>query len=492
MNNRLLHYLLGICILTLTACANITTPTGGKKDITPPKRLTISPADSLKNTRLKKLELTFDEYITLNDAAKEVQISPLLTIQPTVTSINKKVVVKIPDTLLEDNTTYRISFNNAIRDLHENNPYPAYTYVFSTGTFFDSLQLSGKIINAATGLPDSSGTIIVLYNASENDSAIVRHAPKYITHVDGSGNFQFKGLPKKQFRVYAIKDANDNKMYDGESEMISFLDHFVMPGDSTEAPIVLKLFTEVDTTKKTTDSSTKINTRTGIGQTRSDVFSYTLAIDTSSKDKRTFDINNDLLVNFSRFPVINKDKVTLSYDSSNVNISESYNVVSDPANPNKLRLAVNWKENTLYTLRLAKGFAKDSAGTEVPPAKYIFRTKEDDDYGKISIRLPGKYKGSSFVLQVMADNDTIYQKAVTDTTIDLTRLKPAKYSFRIIEDRNKNGKWDPGNLFGKVQPEEVIPYSGGLLILRSGWENIVDFEPKQEPKKQTDRSSIKK
>ena len=487
MNNRFLHYLLGISVLTAVGCANITTPTGGKKDITAPKRLTISPADSLRNTRVKKIELTFDEYITLADAAKEVQISPLLSIQPVVTNTNKKVIVKIADSLLEENTTYRISFNNAIRDLHENNPYPAFTYVFSTGSYFDSLQLGGSVIHAATGMPDTSGTLIMLYSATENDSAIVRHAPKYITGIDKSGNFMFKGLPKKSFKIYAVKDANDNRMYDGETEMIAFLDMTVTPGDTSGAPIKLKLFTEVDTTAKEVDTTTKVNNRTGAATAKTEGFSYSLPIDTSSREKKSFDINNDIVLSFSRTPVINKDKITLSYDSSDVAVTENYRLATDPAHPNNIKLSVNWKENTLYTLKLAKGFAKDTAGADAPPAKYIFRTKDEDDYGKISIRLPGKYKGATFVLQVTADNDTIYQKQVTDTVIDLTRLRPAKYNFRIIEDRNRNGKWDAGYLFRKVQPEDVIPYTGGSLMLKAGWENTIDFEPKPEPKKTTDK-----
>ena len=66
--------------------------------------------------------------------------------------------------------------------------------------------------------------------------------------------------------------------------------------------------------------------------------------------------------------------------------------------------------------------------------------------------------------------------------VNLSQLHPAKYSFRIIVDKNRNGKWDSGNLFGKLQPEEVIPYRE-TLNLKAGWENIIDFEQKPEPPK---------
>src|ERR1700749_5085302 len=102
-----------------TGCANIVPPAGGKKDVTPPKLLAVEPADSLLNTHVTRLEMHFDEFITISDVSKEVEISPILSMPPTVISLNKHVVIKIPDSLLEENTTYRISFGNAIKDVHE-------------------------------------------------------------------------------------------------------------------------------------------------------------------------------------------------------------------------------------------------------------------------------------------------------------------------------------------------------------------------------------
>jgi hypothetical protein len=169
------RYLLLLLLLVSAGCANITAPTGGKRDATPPKLLKIAPSDSLLNTRVKRITIDFDEYIVVSDAIKEVELSPMLAIAPVVTGNNRRVTVKIVDSLLEENTTYRLSFGNAIKDLHESNPFGKYTYTFSTGAYFDSLQLTGQVINAASGLPDSSGAWVELYSAAETDSAVVRH-----------------------------------------------------------------------------------------------------------------------------------------------------------------------------------------------------------------------------------------------------------------------------------------------------------------------------
>ena len=113
------------------------------------------------------------------------------------------------------------------------------------------------------------------------------------------------------------------------------------------------------------------------------------------------------------------------------------------------------------------------------PGRYVFRTRNDDDYGKIKVHLPAKYNNTKYLLLVTTDRDTVYQKPVRDTIINLPRLRPDKYTFRIIVDKNRNGKWDTGDLFGKLQPEEVIPYPD-KVILKPGWDNTIDFE--QKPK----------
>ncbi len=155
--------------------------------------------------------------------------------------------------MLEDNTTYRLSFGNAIKDLHEGNPFKNYTYTFSTGNYFDSLQLRGTVINAATGQVDTGSIIAMLYSAESSDSSVVRKKPKYVTNVDAAGKFVFKGLPHRNFRIYAVKDVNGNLIYDGpeQAEMIAFNDSTVWPGDTSLAPINLRMFLEKpDTTIK--------------------------------------------------------------------------------------------------------------------------------------------------------------------------------------------------------------------------------------------------
>lgn len=470
----------------LLGCANITAPTGGRKDTTPPKMVSIDPHDSLLNTRVSRIEMHFDEYITVSDVSKEVQLSPILAIQPTVTGHNKTVIVKIVDSLLEPNTTYRLSLGSAVKDLHEGNAFKPYTYTFSTGSYFDSLQFSGNVLNAETGLADTGTYTVMLYNATENDSAVVRKKPRYITRTDRSGDFTFKGLPGRSFRLYAVKDYNSNLLYDGpgSGEPVAFSNLFVNPSDTSAKTVKIRAFLEApdSTTQKGIDSTSKLKVKKpAIKSPQNDVLSYSVALDTANVEQRTFDLNSVITIAFTKKPVLNTDKITLTYDSLGKTISPAFNLTLDSTTHN-LIIRSDWRENMVYKLRLVKGFAKDTSGTEVVPSRYTFRTKEDGDYGKINLHLPSKYRGQQYLLRVMADNDSIYQKPVTDTMVFLKRLKPAKYTFRIIADQNRNGKWDGGDLLGKKQPEDVFPYQEPVNI-RQGWENTIDFEPVVAPAK---------
>jgi len=480
MNSKAVAFLLLIFLFGY-GCANITAPTGGKKDTTPPKLVETDPPDSQRNVHLKRIDLTFDEFVTVNDAIKEVQISPTLDIQPTVTGNYHHVAVKIADTLLEPNTTYRISFGTAIRDLHEGNAFTNYTYTFSTGPYFDSLTLGGKVINAATGVADT-GVFVGLYYANENDSIVVRHKPKYITKAGKDGKFLFKGLPRRRFKIFAIQDANNNLIYDGAGEKVAFSDSLVATGDTTQPPILLRMFEEaLDTSIKKTDTTQGKHRSSDKGKGK-DVYAYTVNVDTSKADKRTFSLNDSVVVRFSHPTTVAANRILLAYDSEGVVKTPAFTLAFDTTHGRHDEvLKTNWQENTVYTLKLTKGFAKDTGGTDANPARFVFRTTQEDDYSKVRVHLPAKYNSSMYLFMAVAEKDTIYYKPVTDSIISLSRLNPGKYTFRIIVDKNRNGKWDPGVLFRHEQPEEVIPYPD-VLTLKAGWDNDIDFETRPDDK----------
>ena len=229
---RRLKYLFLSFGLVLTAliaqrCANAVAPTGGPKDERPPVVVEAVPENHSINFLGKKIEITFDEYITLENANQNVMISPPLSEKPDFKLKNKTVVIKFKEDLAE-NTTYTINFGAAIKDLHEGNQFKDYVYSFSTGDHIDTLAIAGKVLNASDKKP-VDGVYVSLYAADrENvDSLPMTTIPDYITKTDKEGKFSLNGLADKKYLVFALKDANANLYFDLPNEDVAFLDTLV-------------------------------------------------------------------------------------------------------------------------------------------------------------------------------------------------------------------------------------------------------------------------
>ena len=227
-----MRHILVATALLLTAflaqrCANAVAPTGGPKDETPPKVVGTVPENRSTNFIGKKIELTFDEYISLENANQNVMISPPLSEKPDIKLKNKTVIIKFKETLAA-NTTYTINFGAAIKDLHEGNQFKDYVYSFSTGDHIDTLCIAGTVLNAVDKKP-VEGVYVSLYAADRDnlDSLPMTTVPNYLTKTDKEGKFSLNGLADKKYLVFALKDANANLYFDLPNEEVAFLDTLV-------------------------------------------------------------------------------------------------------------------------------------------------------------------------------------------------------------------------------------------------------------------------
>ena len=249
---RKLKYLLVCGGMLLTAflaqrCANAVAPTGGPKDNTPPVVVATVPENQSINFVGKKIEITFDEYVTLDNAKQNVLISPPLSVKPDIKLKNKTVTIKFKEAL-EANTTYTINFGSAIKDLHEGNQFKDYVYSFSTGDHIDTLFITGKLLNANDKKPVENAYVSLYAADGENiDSLPLTKAPNYITKTDKEGSFRLAGLADKRYLLFALKDVNSNLYFDLSNEEVAFLDTLVAASSPTD--LTLLMFTEVDSTQ---------------------------------------------------------------------------------------------------------------------------------------------------------------------------------------------------------------------------------------------------
>lgn len=211
-----------------SGCANTTTPpTGGPKDTIPPEITKIYPLPGAVNVPVHKTKVrfTFNEYVKIKDA-NGVFLSPPLEKKPKAVIKGKSVEVTF-ESDLDSNTTYTLDLTGAIADNNEGNLFQGYTLVFSTGSQIDSMCLTGMVQDCNTLMP-LKGATVLLYK-DQSDSAIFLKRPVAAARTDDWGYFSIRNIQDTVYRVYALKDANNNNMYEPENESVAFLDTLFRP-----------------------------------------------------------------------------------------------------------------------------------------------------------------------------------------------------------------------------------------------------------------------
>lgn len=210
----------------LGSCARMGQPDGGWYDETPPRIMGAAPADKGTNVKNRKISIFFDEFIQIENATEKVVVSPPQLETPEIVASGKRIRIELLDSL-KPNTTYTIDFSDAITDNNEDNPLGNYTYSFSTGDAIDTLEVSGKVLQAKD-LEPVKGILVGLYS-DLSDTAFTTKPMLRVSRTDGSGRFVIKGVAPGTYRVYALQDADGNYFFSQKSEMLAFSQEKIVP-----------------------------------------------------------------------------------------------------------------------------------------------------------------------------------------------------------------------------------------------------------------------
>lgn len=225
-------------------CAQVGSPGGGERDETPPVVVEADPAFGTTGWQGELLQLTFDEFIQVQDARSQVLVSPPLPESPKVLVKGRSMIVDLGGGLPEDRTVV-VQFGNAVRDLRESNVAAGLTHVFSTGDVLDSGQVSCRVVDAWTHEP-ALDVRVLLYADSLPGAALdvslpdsVRPLPSYVGLVNDSGWATIGFLPDVAFGMVALQDANGNYKVD-EGEPVAWWPILVDAGqpEEGEAPLL--------------------------------------------------------------------------------------------------------------------------------------------------------------------------------------------------------------------------------------------------------------
>ena len=239
-------------LLLFTSCAQQVALTGGEQDVTPPVILKQEPPNYTTGFNAQNIRIYFDEYVELSNPNETFFISPPFKKQPEYVLKGKSLIINLNNEL-EPNTTYIITCDNGIKDLHEGNFLPLTTFVYSTGDYVDTLSFAGNVKDAFT-LIGQEKIGVLLYKQNE-DSAMLRDLPYYYTTTDKNGNFIFTNIAEGEYQLYALMDKNRNYLFDQSDEKVAFFDELVKPiyipplvnqTDTVEADLQIENTSETD------------------------------------------------------------------------------------------------------------------------------------------------------------------------------------------------------------------------------------------------------
>jgi hypothetical protein len=249
-----------LAIVIIEGCAKVSSPAGGPKDRVAPVVLKSEPVNGSKNFRGTRISIAFNEYVVLDKINEKFMVSPPMSKKPRVFLKGKSVIIDF-DEKLKDSTTYTFYFQDAIRDLNEGNTIDNFQFVLSTGPVIDSLSVTGNVLSAFT-LDPPENTIVLLYREL-SDSAVIKKLPEYISKTDKKGYFRIDNVKGGIYRLYALKDADNNRNFNLPDEEIAFIS---TPVIVTSEKNYLPLPSANDTIKKSLVKINAVDTVTRKGE----------------------------------------------------------------------------------------------------------------------------------------------------------------------------------------------------------------------------------
>ncbi|CAM1339015.1 Ig-like domain-containing protein [Tenacibaculum aestuarii] len=513
----------------IVSCARKGRPEGGPKDETAPIMVTANPPYETIHFKEDNIRIYFNEYIVLKDLQKQLVVSPPMKNPPLITpqgTPSKYINIKILDTL-QPNTTYTFNFGNAVQDNNENNKLESFKYVFSTGSYIDSLTIKGSVADAFDK-KEVKEVSVLLYKLDSvyNDSIIYKQKPNYVTSTLDSTNFEFSNLREGKYLMLALKEQANDYIFSSRNDKIGFVaDTITLPADSvisnpirffkeiqpyefkrgkevtkgkiqfgfegkqddinieilSEVPQDFKSFTQLEKDKDTLnywytpierDSLNFIVNNLNFKDTVT-VFLRKKQIDSLSVSSNVGGVLHlkDTMFIQTNNPIVSIDKSKFSLiDKDTVEVAFELKKQSI----NKLAVLFEKKPKFGYIFKGLPQGITDVYETTNDTLNYKFTTRAVDDYGGIVLDVK-KETPYPVIIQLLVKDEvkeTVYLSE--SKKIEFTLLEPKEYAIRAIIDENNNRVWDTGNFLERKQPEQII-YYGTELKLRANW--VVQNEP---------------
>jgi hypothetical protein len=154
--------------------------------------------------------------------------------------------------------------------------------------------------------------------------------------------------------------------------------------------------------------------------------------------------------------------------------TRDFTLAADSADPLLLRLLFNRERGLRYTLTLLPGALTDFWGaTNADTLRRFFAVPTEKQVGNMILVLENLTPETAYILRLLNGNtleeERLFVAQDSKQREVFADLTPVAYTVQLIEDANRNGRWDGGNYFAHRQPERV--FSKKMEALRPGWDS---------------------
>jgi len=507
-------------LLLLAACANVSMPTGGPRDKTPPELISSIPTHNQKNFSGKTIELTFNEDIKLKDPKEEILIVPLMG-KKTLFTVKKKKLIIEPELELLPNTTYSISFRDGVQDLTEGNPAENLRLAFSTGPVIDSLSINGRIKEIHSEKIPEKITVAV-YQSDTFD--IFKHTPTYFTKADKKGRFSIQNLKAGNYHIYAADDKNKNLKVDSKTErfgyviqpidLINLKDSITLPITLIDSrPLTITSIRHTDKTSRlrfnkqidslTIKGITQKQTIYTYGSDRSEIIFHntfpkadSIVALVTAIDSIGNILDSAIYLKYSNFKTIDEkfqtkdisqrftyksklytyllkintplkkityDSIYIKYDSLNIKALNYENIKIDTLKGEilfttqiEMPITIEGEKPNSPELILGKSALISILGDSSRQIKKSIKLTQEDDLATVILQIDTDAK--NYIVELTNIDNEVIERITNVKSYTFRYLEPLEYKLRVIIDENKNGKWDPGNFYKDIEPEKIMLY----------------------------------
>jgi hypothetical protein len=506
----------------------VRSPEGGEKDSIAPvvDSTFIIPQLGAVNVSSGRVELLFDEYVKLSKPSEQIIISPVPSKTPEYVVKGKKLIFNVADTL-QKNTTYNISFGNAIQDITEGNAVVNFNLVFSTGDFLDSLQISGLVYDALTLKPKPDVGVLLYRDTAFTHPLKVK--PGYFVRTSANGQYRFNHLAAGIYRVVAVDDKNGNLYFDSPEESIGFLSEVIQLNKDT----VLQDMYISKPEESGKPGNFKIS-KTGVFSVAAlDTLHTRYQIEGGAFSGYVRFQGRDSLYRFARHPlpdsiIIKADRQCVDslmsvsktikfhgkaakkpvsfklisslnggYIEDNQPLVLESNGVFDSLFPHLISVycdtvplsfqallnndssvvSIQFKRTpkTKYSVVLQKGALVNYLGIQSDSVTFRMESRKEDYYGELKIEATAVVP-SNYILELLDSKGLLISRSFFNQTATIKQpaLHPGDYFLKIIIDDDDDKRWTPGDYLNLKQPERILYYTEPVQI-RSNWQMDVKW-----------------